>query len=620
MILPDRLDGHHLDNGCHLARAEVLEKLPPIQSTQHGVDFFSVIKRPELRQIITPKTPLVAVSMEMIPGLIAGGLGALGIDQTSEKKARNIPSISVTLLLDNWRQEIDSNFWQQARVYTPDFEALGYKRVTSVEIFGDDGKEEGLDVYMQRVGNHISLGLRGDLGYLYEGPTISELRLRQQDALGFGGFKAVRKLQAMGEIEYEDAAYNDFNEVATFAYGLAYLSDLVNQGLRFPDALSHTKDRSVYANHTLVQAAVIAYPLEWMERYVFRNVAQPIETWIRNFYEMNGKTGYLNLSHLMLELTGKFTGVSERHAEIANKRFTRLNHEPVRFVANTNGIFMSKWFHPVAYASLKSNGIIDENDLPADDYERRVDDLEIARLREDQERETQELIQYLASERVDQFGQPIIIPDDAVIVTWARRWDKYKRPEMAFIDPDRLARILVANNMHYLLAGKAHPNNQPMRQSLHDVLVLIDQHPILKQRVHFVVDHDGEFEKYAVRGAHIWLNTPEDGYADPDEDQEACGTSTFKADKKVLISTRSGGMADVEEEPYLRIVGSNYDEQVESLYQCLERAGSVVADTNQWGDLVKRRLKIFLPTISSARMLQRKLNTAIPREVSVITA
>ncbi len=583
-------------------------------------NFLDAIGRSDLQKVITPKTPLVAVSMEMIPGLIAGGLGALGIDQNSERQARSIPSISITLLLDNWRQGIDGNFCQQIKIYTPDFEAQGFQKVTDVAIFREDGREEGLDVYTRRIANHINLGLRGDLGYLYEGPTFSELRLRQQNALGFGGFKAVKKLQSMGEIEYEDAAYNDLNEAATFAYGLAYLSDLVDQGLGFPDALSHTKEKSVYINHSLVQAAVVAYPLEWMERFVFRNVLQLVESWVRYLYEMNGRTGFLNLSHLMLEIAGIYAGVSKRHAEIASRRFARLNHDPVNFQANTNGIFMRKWFHPRAYDLLRTSGIINEHDLPTDDYKDRVGYLETPRLLEDQEQETQELIQYLASERADQYGKPIIIPDDAIIVAWARRWDKYKRPEMAFRDPDRLASILVGNNMHYLLAGKPHPDSEPMNQSLHDVLVTIDQHPVLKQRVHFAVNHDEEFEKYVVRGAHILLNTPEDGYDDPDEDQEACATGIFKPSKKVFISTRSGGMADVEEEPYLRIVGSNYNEQAESLYQCLEQAGEIVADTQAWGDLVRRRLKVFLPIISSAEMLKRKLNTASPREASTITA
>ena len=587
------------------------------QDTPSSVNFLDAV-RPDLKEIITTRTPLVAVSMEMIPGLIAGGLGALGIDQDNEKKARNIPSISVTLLLDNWRQEIDENFWQQVRVYTPDFKALGYQRVTSVTIAGEDGKEEDLDVYILSTGNHTSLGLRGDLGYLYEGPTISESRLRQQIALGFGGFKAIKRLQVMGELEFEDAASIDLNEVATFAFGLAYLSNLIEQRSGFEEALRHTQEKSVYANHTLVQAAVIAYPLEWMEKYVFRNVAQPVESWIRHMYELNGRTGYLNLSHLMLELAGIYTGVSKRHAEIASKRFTRLNHKPVRFEANSNGIFMGKWFHPQAHALYRDSRVIDVNDLPTAGYQNRIESLDATRLREDQEKETAELIQYLALERIDQYGRPIIIPDDATLLAWPRRWEAYKRPEMAFKNPDRLADILEKYNMHYLLAGKAHPNSGLMIQSLHDVLVTVDQNPRLKQRVHFIVNHDEEFEKYAVRGAYIWVNTPEDGYDNPDEDQEACGTSIFKSDKIILISTRSGGMADVEEEPYLRIQGSSYEEQVESLYQRLEQAGEIATDPKQSDQLVKGRLKVFLPTMSSARMLKDKLDTALPEKIDVV--
>lgn len=587
-----------------------------IRSTP-GVDpqtrhFFDAINRPELKGRITPRNPMVAVSMETVPGIISGGLGALGIDQDSEKEARNIPSITVALLLDNWRQAIwGRRQWEGS--YPSNFERLGYKKATEVGVFLGNDQEERLDVYIQRAGSRLSIGLRGDLGILYEGPTISPIRLRQSSALGFGGIKAIRKLAALGEIPFEDASSLNLNEAATAEFGLGYANNLAERGVSAGEAIQHTKEITLFTNHTLVQAAVQAYPYEWYERYVLPNLSEPMAVWFKHLFELNGRTGDLNQSHLAFELAGKNNGVSRQHARIASQRFFRLDHTQVNFETVTNGIFMKKWFHPDAYALLQREGVIDEYDLPSKEYQERIDSLDTQELRRIHVTAKAEMLNYLATKRIDQYGKRINIPQDAKVVVFARRAAAYKRPDMMFDSPGQLADILEAENIHLLLASRAHPEDKGMKVKIGEILDTVEANPRLKGRVHFVVNHDEELEKRIVRGADIWINIPEDGYDNPDEDQEAAGTSHSKPATSIIVSTKAGSMADVDEQPYFRVQGNNRYEQTQSFYWCLREAGEITGDDERWGNMVRDRLKVYLPIISSARMQADYINLMYPR-------
>lgn len=627
MVSPEGLDSHHpaeLDD-----HYPGLRELAVVKEQRTGVDFLDAIGRPDLKEVITSKTPMVVISMEMVPGLIVGGLGALEIDRSDTEEQAGLASIGVTVLLDNWRQALNSQFWQEEIPFTPNLEDLGYKRVADVTIFGNEGKEEKLDVYVQKRGHHTSIGLRGNLGQLYQGDSYSELRLLQDMALGFGGIKALVKLKDLGEIAYEDAASINLNESQTVFFGLAYLNAKVQMGQSFDQALAQTREKILFTNHTLVQAATASYPKDWFERYVFNNLSVPVRSWVERLFEMNGRTGYLNLSSLMFELAEKHNGVSKRHAEIASKRFEKLDGSSAEFKATTNGINMKKWTYQQFLFLYQAERIIDHYTLPTEDHSTRLDALDYSQLGMIKMQAKKDLLVFLQRQRVDQYGKHIEIPQDAKIAGWARRWAGYKRPEMIFWDLNWLAGILEQKDMHLLIGGKTHPDDWPMKEKLNWILSLINEHSTLRSRVHFISDHDIELEKYLVAGADIWLNTPEDGYDNPLDDQEACHTSGLKAMSNLttIISTRSGVYADTEEEPYLKVSGRNYEEQARSLYFWLDQAADILGDTAKWGSQVVGQLKVFLPIISSARMegdyidiMHPNPRSRIPKESAVAAA
>ena len=106
---------------------------------------------------------------------------------------------------------------------------------------------------------------------------------------------------------------------------------------------------------------------------------------------------------------------------------------------------------------------------------------------------------------------------------FARRFTGYKRPELIFRDPDRLARILRAPKcpVQIIFAGKAHPADDVGKHHLQRVFKrALD--PAFGGRIAFVDDYDLHVAHFLIQGCDVWLNTPR-------KPLEASGTSGMKA-------------------------------------------------------------------------------------------
>jgi starch phosphorylase len=111
----------------------------------------------------------------------------------------------------------------------------------------------------------------------------------------------------------------------------------------------------------------------------------------------------------------------------------------------------------------------------------------------------------------------------ALTIGYARRFTAYKRPELIFHDPERLARILTAPNrpVQIVFAGKAHPADDPAKHHLQQVFRrALD--PMFGGRVAFIDDYDMHVAHCLVGGCDVWLNNPR-------KPLEASGTSGMKA-------------------------------------------------------------------------------------------
>ena len=111
----------------------------------------------------------------------------------------------------------------------------------------------------------------------------------------------------------------------------------------------------------------------------------------------------------------------------------------------------------------------------------------------------------------------------SLTIGYARRFTAYKRPELIFHDPARLARILndADRPVQIVFAGKAHPADEPAKHHLQRVFKhCLD--PTFGGRIAFVDDYDMHVAHYLVHGCDVWLNNPR-------KPLEASGTSGMKA-------------------------------------------------------------------------------------------
>ncbi len=116
-----------------------------------------------------------------------------------------------------------------------------------------------------------------------------------------------------------------------------------------------------------------------------------------------------------------------------------------------------------------------------------------------------------------------LLDPDALTIGFARRFTGYKRPELVFNDPQRLAAILnrIGRPVQIIFAGKSHPADEVGKHHLQRVYKrALD--PLFAGRVAFVDDYDLHVAHFLVQGCDVWLNTPR-------KPLEASGTSGMKA-------------------------------------------------------------------------------------------
>ncbi|MCL4387452.1 alpha-glucan family phosphorylase, partial [Patescibacteria group bacterium] len=437
--------------------------------------------------------------------------------------------------------------------------------------------------------------------YLYYGDKDSDHRLYQNVAFGFGSNKAAKLLGI-------DFPVIHLNESPTAFFALAELDHLCQNGLSLEEAMKDLKGRTVLTNHTLSSAAEGDFTLDQFNRYVMPNLeSDEVKNWLSNLIADQGCR--LQLRDLTILLSGDKNGVSRLHSKRASDVIRDCYGNKLEFTSVTNGIFFDKWVNSRLLNFYKQSGIIDDFDLPAHDFEAVIDNMDAGILRGIKDRAREELKIYLKT-REDQYGHEINIPESAKVACWAKRFDGYKRPEMLFENPELLAKILEEGNIHVLLAGKAHPTNHGIKESIKKIFKIIDNNTVLRERVHFVQNYNEELGKHLVSGVDIWFNTPIVG-------EEACGTSWEKAvaNLAILISTIDGGVADVSSPSCLPIKGSDYWKEVDSMYTNFLKAARIIDNMDEWepdvpdewGKIVKDQLRCFLPILSGARMVKDDL-------------
>lgn len=594
----------------------VVEKSPSPERASQKQSFLEAIGRPDLKEILTPSTPWVDFTLETYledHGLIGGGgLGMVKGDTARQVAKLDLPFRIFTLFYPTrLKRVIDENFYQQDIPMDPiSPEELGFEKLleTSIRVNGDWPRISLFKIPNLSVYTLYEPGLE----YLYPSGNNIDHRLYQQVVLGFGGYKSLKELGINPSTFQVDEA------VSVFVL-LARLDDLCEKTGNLKESLEILRTESLGVNHTNVPAAVSTFSGEQFKRYVMPNLkTNEVRNWIGELIDSHG--GSLNLSVLMLELAGTLSGVSRIHGEASSRNYKHLDGRFAEHQFVTNGIFFDKWVMPELLKMYQDVGAIDEHDLPSQDYKSAIRSLSSRMFGEIKETEADKLKGYLTT-RVDQYGRPIEIDDETEIGVWAKRIAGYKRPGMVFSDPQRLARILEEWDFDLILSGNAHPSDELMKQELQRTLWTTHGNETLRQRVHYVQGYDGSLATPLVRGVKLCFNTPQvwDEFGNR-INTEADGTFWKKAIAcgAILISTRDGGVADVDNLPCLEITGRNHYEEVDSLYENFAMAAAEVRDFGKWEKRVKDQLEVYLPLLSGSRMIRDNFNLKFPRKVDAV--
>jgi starch phosphorylase len=443
----------------------------------------------------------------------SGGLGVLAGDTLRSAADLEIPLVGVTLISRRgyFRQQFDSDggqlenpdpwdprqwctplrakicvplesrdVWVQAWLYTIDGSS-GYQ--VPVLLLDTDLEENTTDD-------------RSITDSLYGGDDA--YRLKQEVVLGIGG---VRILRALG---FEIMTYH-MNE----GHSALLAMELLLQTARDEDGHPHEqtsydvgsiRDHCLFTTHTPVEAG--------QDKFDYDLVSLMLSDYIdlSLMKELAGQDR-LNMTRLALNLSSYVNGVAKSHAETSRNLFPGY-----RVHAVTNGI------HPSTWAAAPLCQLYDRY-VPNWRYEPellvRADQIPDEAIWQAHQQAKQTLIEQVRRETGCEFDP------DQPIIGFARRITAYKRPYLLFSSPERLQRIVSEQPLQLVMAGKAHPSDEPAKalmREIHKVCDSIGEH----FRWVFLPNYKMELALTLVSGADVWLNTPK-------RPLEASGTSGMKA-------------------------------------------------------------------------------------------
>ncbi|MBP1605784.1 MAG: glgP 2 [Acidobacteria bacterium] len=574
--------------------------------------------------------------------IYAGGLGVLAGDHCKEAGDLGLPFVGIGFMYPQGyfrqrvtadRQEEDyvSLSWENAPVEpasTPD----GRDCVIAVPL---GNRTVLVQVWRVRLGRTKLYLLDTNLeenapwdrelsARLYGGDR--ETRVQQEIILGIGG---VRALRALGT----DPAVWHLNEGHAAFVVLQRIREHLDQGWQFSDALAEVRRTTVFTTHTPVPAGHDAFPFHMVETHLagcWGSLGEFREDFLALGRHDNGSGTLFNMTALAIRSTGSTNAVSAVHRDVTERMWKPLWEEtpgvlkPVTSV--TNGIHLPTWVGAELARLLDHHAPEwrDRHDEPGLwDAILAVPDAEIWEMRQAlrtalfsfiRERMRLRWTEGVSAPRVVSGGT--LLDPHALTLGFARRFTGYKRPELIFHDPERLAAILNATRtpVQIVFAGKAHPADESGKHALQGVIRRASD-PLFGGRIAFVDDYDLHVAHYFVQGCDVWLNNPR-------KPLEASGTSGMKASVNGVLhlSIGDGWWAEgfTGSNGWLVDPGTHTDDHdaqdaadAEALYRLLEeQVVPAFYDRDEhdvptrWVRMVKEAIRTVSPTFSTRRMVK----------------
>ncbi|HWN84644.1 MAG TPA: alpha-glucan family phosphorylase, partial [Vicinamibacterales bacterium] len=484
--------------------------------------------------------------------IYAGGLGVLAGDHCKEASDLGVPLIGVGFMYpqgyfhqaitpDGWQEERYERLnWEDAPIepaLTPD----GKPCVTAVPLAG---RTVLAAVWRVRAGRVSLFLLDTDLqenaprdrelsARLYGGDR--ETRLQQEIVLGIGG---VRALRALG---FSPALYH-LNEGHAAFVVLQRIHDLCAQGLTFDSALADVRRTTVFTTHTPVPAGHDAFTFGMVETHLgelWGDLGDDRTRFLDLGSHDNGAGPMFNMTALAMRTAASVNGVSQLHGDVTRQMWKSLwpdlpvSRVPVK--ALTNGVHVPTWMSAeiarLLDRYLGPDWLESHDDPVLCDRVLEIPDEELWAARVALRTFLFQFVRERARQRWTTEGGSAarvvaagtMFDQSALTIGYARRFTGYKRPELLFTDPQRLAGILNkwGRPVQIVFAGKAHPADDIGKHHLQRIYTrALD--PKFGGRIAFVEGYDLHVAHFLVQGCDVWMNNPR-------KPLEASGTSGMKA-------------------------------------------------------------------------------------------
>ncbi len=441
----------------------------------------------------------------------SGGLGVLAGDTIRSAADAGLGMVAVTLLSRQgyFRQELDQdgNQSEHAEAWAVEDRLREMPGRAVVQIEGRDVlirawcyELEGVEGDRVRVfflDTDLEANAEADrhlTDQLYHGDE--RYRLCQEVILGIGG---IRMLRALG---YKDVTRYHMNEGHAALLSLELLAEQVGDGEVKQQHIDAVRGRCVFTTHTPVQAAHDSFSHELVRSVLGDNSV---------LWEQESTfccDGTLDLTMLALYNSDYINGVAKRHGEVSRAMYGQYS---VDFI--TNGVHAASWM---------SESMAELLDAHIADW--RHDNLSLRgaigipghEVRDAHRVNKKRLLEYVHGRT------GVLLEEDVLTLGYARRFTAYKRPELFFMDLERLVEIARRSGpIQLVYSGKAHPRDEPGKALIRLVFEAAKR---LRRHIPvvFLEDYGIEQARVITSGVDIWLNTPQ-------PPMEASGTSGMKA-------------------------------------------------------------------------------------------
>ncbi|HEX3867779.1 MAG TPA: alpha-glucan family phosphorylase [Gemmatimonadaceae bacterium] len=443
----------------------------------------------------------------------SGGLGVLAGDTLRSAADLGIPIVGVTLLHRKgyFEQHLDAggNQTEMPDAWTPEemLEPVDATAVVSIEgravrvrawkysVRGITGFE--VPVYL--LDTQLPENSEWDrtlTDSLYGGDT--HYRLAQEAVLGMGGAALLRALNSTIGLYHLNEGHSALLTLCLLAWHLEG-----RQPFEMTDEDVETVRRKcVFTTHTPVPAGHDRFPVD-MVRSVLGDGPTAL-------LDAAGcvDDGTLNMTHVALRLARFVNGVAMKHREVSQGMFPTYPIDAI-----TNGVHAGTWTSP-PFQALFDHRIPEwrTDNL----YLRYAVSIPLAEIRATHADAKRQLVTTIAERRGTELDPNVFT------VGFARRATPYKRADLVFTDPDRLAQIAATiGPLQIVFGGKAHPNDgggKDLIRRIHEAAAALAG----KVTVVYVENYEMEIAAQIVSGVDLWLNNPM-------KPLEASGTSGMKA-------------------------------------------------------------------------------------------